>query len=229
MSALFRRRPYFLVHLAKDLKIEWRSKDSANAMLFFALLVVAIFSLAFDPTNPYLQRFTGAILCVAILFAAMSALNQVWARELQNQVLDAQRMTNASANHLFIGKVLANFILLTIVEIILAPIFVIFYNLNVVGQPWLLAVVIPLGTWALIVNGVFFAALSIRSRSREMLLPLVLLPIFIPALLAMVMSTTAILTGSSDPTLWIKMLAVYDVIFTTVCLLLFDTVLHAED
>lgn len=227
MSAL-RRRPYILAHLAKDLKIEWRSKDSANAMLFFALLVVAIFSLAFDPTNPNLRNFTGAILCVAIMFAAMSALNQVWARELQNQVLDAQRMTNAGANDLFIGKVLANFILLTVVEIILAPLFVIFYNLNVIGQAWQLAIVIPLGTWALIVNGVFFAALSIRSRSREMLLPLILLPIFIPALLAMVMSTTAILTGASDPILWIKMLAVYDVIFTTVCLLLFDTVLHAE-
>ena len=223
-----RRRPYILVHLAKDLKIEWRSKDSANAMLFFALLVVAVFSLAFDPTNPDLHKFTGAILCVAVMFAAMSALNQVWARELQNQVLDAQRMTNASANDLFIGKVLANFILMTSVELILTPIFVIFYNLNVVGQPWLLAVVIPLGTWALVVNGVFFAALSIRTRSRELLLPLILLPIFIPALLAMVMSTTAILTGSSEPTLWIKMLAVYDIIFTTVCLLLFDTVLHAE-
>lgn len=228
MSAIFRRRPYVLVHLAKDLKIEWRSKDSTNAMLFFALLVVAVFSLAFDPTNPYLQKFTGAILCVAILFAAMSALNQVWARELQNQVLDAQRMTNAGANSLFVGKVLANFILLTIVEIILAPVFIIFYNLNVIGQAWLLAVVIPLGTWALVVNGVFFAALSIRSRSREVLLPLILLPIFIPALLAMVMSITAIFTGASDPSLWIKMLAAYDVIYTTVCLLLFDTVLHAE-
>ncbi|ACO32285.1 MULTISPECIES: heme exporter protein CcmB [Acidobacterium] len=222
------KRPYVLVHLAKDLRIEWRSKDAANAMLFFALLVVAIFSLAFDPTDPGLHKFTGAILCVAIMFAAVSSLNQVWARELQNQVLDAQRMTNAGANDLFIGKVLANFLFLTIVEIILAPFFVIFYNLRVVGNAWTLAVIIPLGTWALVVNGVFFAALSIRTRSRELLLPLILLPIFIPALLAMVVSTSAVITGASDPGIWIKMLAVYDIIFTTVCLLLFDTVLHAE-
>jgi len=221
------KRPYVLVHLAKDLRIEWRSKDAANAMLFFALLVVAIFSLAFDPTDPGLHKFTGAILCVA-MFAAVSSLNQVWARELQNQVLDAQRMTNAGANDLFIGKVLANFLFLTIVEIILAPFFVIFYNLRVVGNAWTLAVIIPLGTWALVVNGVFFAALSIRTRSRELLLPLILLPIFIPALLAMVVSTSAVITGASDPGIWIKMLAVYDIIFTTVCLLLFDTVLHAE-
>jgi heme exporter protein B len=222
------KRPYVLTHLAKDLRIEWRSKDSANAMLFFALIVVAIFSLAFDPTDPDLHKFTGAILCVAVMFAAVSALNQVWARELQNQVLDAQRMTNASANALFLGKVLANFILLSAIEIILAPVFIIFYNLRPVGQTWLLAAVIPLGTWALIVNGTFFAALSIRTRSRELLLPLILLPIFIPALLAMVVASTSIITGDGDPTLWIKMLVAYDVIFTTVCLLLFETVLHAE-
>jgi heme exporter protein B len=222
------RRPYVLVHLAKDLKIEWRSKDSANAMLFFALLVVALFSLAFDPTRAASRQIAGGVLCVAIMFAAVSSLNQVWARELQHQVLDAQRMTNASANALFLGKVVANFILLSLIELILAPVFTIFYNLRPIGQTWLLAVVIPLGTWALVINGTFFAALSIRTRSRELLLPLILLPIFIPALLAMVLASTAILTGESDPSLWIKMLAVYDVIFTTVCLLLFDTILHAE-
>jgi heme exporter protein B len=98
------------------------------------------------------------------------------------------------------------------------------------GDTWLLALVIPLGTWALVANGTFFAALSIRSRNRELLLPLILFPIFLPALLAMVLSVKTILTGDdSDPNLlWIKMLAGYDIIFTTVSLLLFDTVLGAE-
>jgi heme exporter protein B len=102
------------------------------------------------------------------------------------------------------------------------------YNLRVQGDGWLLAVVLPLGTWALVANGTFFAALSIRSRNRELLLPLILFPIFIPALLAMVQATTSILTGESDPTLWIKLLVGYDIIFTTVSLLLFEVVLHAE-
>jgi heme exporter protein B len=105
---------------------------------------------------------------------------------------------------------------------------VMFYNLHALGNAWLLFLVLPLGTWALIVNGVFFAALSIRTRTRELLLPLILFPIFIPALLGMVMSAEAILTGESDPGLWIKMLAAYDVIFTTVCLMLFEVILHAE-
>ena len=88
--------------------------------------------------------------------------------------------------------------------------------------------VLPLGTWALVVNGTFFAALSVRTRNRELLLPLLLFPIFIPALSGMVEATSAILSGDSEPNLWIKLLAGDDVIFTTVSLLLFSTVLNAE-
>jgi len=115
-----------------------------------------------------------------------------------------------------------------VVQVLLAPVFLVFYNLHVLGDAWKLALVLPLGTWALVVNGTFFAALSIRSRNRELLLPLILFPIFMPALLAMVLSTTAILTGENDPSLWIKVLLGYDIIFTTVCLMLFDVVLNAE-
>jgi heme exporter protein B len=88
--------------------------------------------------------------------------------------------------------------------------------------------VAALGTWALVVNGTFFAAMSIRTRSREIMLPLLLFPISIPALLAMVEATSSILTGENSAKFWIVLLAVYDVVFTTVCLLLFETVLNAE-
>lgn len=222
------RPPYLLTHLAKDLRIEWRSKDAINSMLFFALLVVVLFSLAFDPTLAVSRQIAGGILCVATLFASVSALNQAWARELRHQVLDAQRMTPAPASSLFLAKVIANFLFVSVVQLLLAPLFIMFYNLHALGQGWLLALVLPLGTWALVVNGTFFAALSIRSRNRELLLPLILFPIFIPAMLAMVQASTAILTGESDPGLWIKLLAGYDIIFTTICLLLFEIILHAE-
>jgi heme exporter protein B len=215
-------------HLVKDLRIEWRSKEAINSMLFFALLVVVLFSLAFDPRGSFAREIAGGVLSVATMFASVSALNQAWAREIRHQVLDAQRMTPAPGAELFLAKVLANFLFVTIVQVLLAPVFLVMYNLSVLGQGWLLAVVLPLGTWALVANGTFFAALSIRSRNRELLLPLILFPIFIPALLAMVQATTAILTGESDPTLWIKLLIGYDIIFTTVSLLLFDVVLHAE-
>jgi heme exporter protein B len=219
-----------LAHLRKDLQIEWRSRDAINSMLFFALLVVVLFSMAFDPTRATSREIAGGVLCVATLFASVSALNQAWAREIRHLVLDALRMTPSGGAAMFLAKVLANFLFVGIVQIVLGPIFFIFYNLHPLGDTWQLAIVIPLGTWALVSNGTFFAALSIRSRNREMLLPLILFPIFLPALLAMVLSVKTILTGdNSDPTLlWMKVLAGYDIIFTTISLLLFDTVIEAE-
>jgi len=215
-------------HLAKDLRIEWRSKEAVNSMLFFALLVVVLFSLAFDPRGAFARDIAGGVLSVATMFASVSALNQAWAREIRHQVLDAQRMAPTPGADMFLAKVLANFLFVTIVQIVLAPVFVIMYNLHILGNAWQLLLVLPLGTWALVANGTFFAALSIRSRNRELLLPLILFPIFIPALLAMVQATGSILTGESDPSLWIKLLLGYDIIFTTVSLLLFDVILHAE-
>jgi heme exporter protein B len=215
-------------HLAKDLRIEWYAKEALNSMLFYALLVVVLFSLAFDPRGAFSRDIAGGVMSVATMFASVSALNQTWAREIRHQVLDAQRMAPAAGAELFLAKALANFLFVTVVQIALAPVFLVMYNLRIQGQPWLLALVLPLATWALVVNGTFFAALSIRSRNRELLLPLILFPIFMPALLAMVLATTAILTGDSDPSLWIKLLAGYDIIFTTVSLLLFDVILHAE-
>jgi heme exporter protein B len=215
-------------HLVKDLRIEWRSREAVNSMLFFALLVVVLFSLAFDPRGAFARDIAGGVLCVATMFASVSALNQAWAREIRHQVLDAQRMAPSPGAELFLAKVLANFLFVTVVQIVLAPVFIVMYNLRILGQAWQMALVLPLGTWALVANGTFFAALSIRSRNRELLLPLILFPIFMPALLAMVQATGAILTGESDPGLWIKLLFGYDIIFTTVSLLLFEVVLHAE-
>ncbi len=215
-------------HLQKDLRLEWRSKDAINGMLFFSLLVVVLFSFAFDPTTAVSRQIAGGILWVALLFAAVTALNQTWTRELRHHVLDAQRMAPAAPGALFLAKVLANFLFVAAVEIVLAPIFIVFYNLHALGQGWLLWIVLPLGTLALVINGTFFGALSLRTRNRELLLPLILFPISIPAVLAMVESTTAILTGEYDPGLWIRLLAGYDVIFITLSLLLFATILHAE-
>jgi heme exporter protein B len=216
------------MHLVKDLRIEWRSKEAINSMLFFALLVVVLFSLAFDPRGSFARSIAGGVLTVALLFASVSALNQAWAREIRHQVLDAQRMAPTSGSDLLLAKIIANFLFVTIVQVVLAPVFMVMYNLRIVGNAWLLALVLPLGTWALVANGTFFAALSIRSRNRELLLPLILFPIFMPALMGMVQATGSILTGESDPTLWIKLLLGYDIIFTTVSLLLFEVVLHAE-
>ena len=215
-------------HLIKDLRLEWRSRDAIIGMLFFSLLVVVVFSLAFDPTAAVSRQIAGGILWIVLLFAATTALNQSWNREQRNHVLDAHRLAPSSAAALFLGKALANALFVTAVELVLAPLFIVFYNLHALGQPWLLLLVLPLGTWALVANGTFFAALGLRTRNRELMLPLVLFPISIPALLAMVQATTNILTGEFEPNLWIKLLLGYDIVFTTACLLLFETILNAE-
>jgi heme exporter protein B len=219
---------HVLCHLRKDLQLEWRSRDSINGMLFFSLLVVVVFSLAFDPTAAMSRQIAGGILWVALLFASITALNQAWTREQRNRVLDAQRMSPSPPSALFLGKALANLLFVALVEAVLAPLFTVFYNLHAIGQGWLFLLVMPLGTWALVCNGTFFAALGLRTRNRELLLPLILFPISIPALLGMMQATTAILTGEFEPGPWIRLLVAYNIAFTTACLLLFDTVLSAE-
>jgi heme exporter protein B len=214
--------------LRKDLRLEWRSKDAFNAMLFFALLVAVIFSFSFDPNAEEARRIVGGLAWIAFLFASTVALNQSWARELRGQVLDAFRASPAPGNALFLGKSVGNFVFVLVIEAVLAPVFVVFYDLRTIGPGWQLALVFVLGTWALVVNGTFFAALSARTRNRELMLPLLLFPISIPALLAMVNATTIVLTGEDSPRFWISLLGVYDIVFTMVGLLLFDTVLNAE-
>ncbi len=214
--------------LHKDLRLEWRSKDAINSMLFFSLLVVVIFSFAFNPTAEESRLIAGGLIWVAFLFAAVVALNQTWARELRNQVLDAYRVAPAPPNSLFLAKALGNFIFVSILEMLMTPLFVVFYSLRPLGPIYQLLIVAVLGTWALVVNGTFFAAMSLRTRAREIMLPLLLFPISIPALLAMVEATTEILTGEYSPRFWITLLGAYDVVFTIACLFFFEKVLQAE-
>ncbi len=193
--------------LTKDIRLEWRSKDALNSMLFFSLLVVVIFSFAFDPLAEESRRIAGG---------------------LRNQVLDAYRVSPAPPNGLFMAKALGNFLLVSLLEALMTPLFIIFYNLRALGPAWQLIPIALLGTWALVVNGTFFAAISLRTRSRELMLPLLLFPISIPAVLGMVAGTTAILTGENSAHFWIVLLLTYDVVFTTACLALFEKVLEAE-
>jgi heme exporter protein B len=213
--------------LIKDLRLEWRSKDAINSMLFFSLLVVVIFSFAFNPTAEESRLIAGGLIWVAFLFAAVVALNQTWARELRNQVMDGYRVSPAPANALFLAKAVGNFIFVGALELVMTPLFVVFYNLRPLGPAYQLVIVSALGTWALVVNGTFFAAMSLRTRAREIMLPLLLFPIFVPALLGMVEATASVLTGESAK-VWIALLATYDVVFTIGSLFLFESVLHAE-
>jgi heme exporter protein B len=214
------------INVSKDLRLEWRSRDVFNSMMFFALVVVVVFSFSFEREDS--RPVMGGLIWIAFLFSTTMALNQSWARELRNGVLDAYRVSPAPAEALFLGKCLGNFILIMLLECLMVPLFVVFYNLSTVGPFWQLLLVAILGTWALVVNGTFFAAMSIRTRNRELMLPLLLLPISLPAVISMVTGTTQVLSGEGSPAVQLKFLAGFCVIFTTACFLLFDTVLNAE-
>jgi heme exporter protein B len=214
------------INVSKDLRLEWRSRDVFNSMMFFALVVVVVFSFSFEREDS--RPVMGGLIWIAFLFSTTMALNQSWARELRNGVLDAYRVSPAPAEALFLGKCLGNFILVMLLECLMAPLFVVFYNLSTIGPLWQLLLIAVLGTWALVVNGTFFAAMSIRTRNRELMLPLLLLPISLPAVISMVGGTTQVLSGEGSPAVQLKFLAGFCVIFTTACFLLFDTVLNAE-
>ena len=106
--------------LVKDIRLEWRSKDALNSMLFFSLLVVVIFMFSFDPLAEESRHIVGGLVWIGFLFASVTALNQTWARELRNQVLDAYRVSPAPANALFLAKALGNFVFVSALEA-LAP------------------------------------------------------------------------------------------------------------
>src|SRR5436853_5490916 len=116
--------------LTKDVRLEWRSKDAINSMLFFALLVVVVFSFSFDPEAEESRQIAGGLVWVAFLFASVVALNQTWARELRNQVLDAYRVSPAPANSLFLAKAFGNFIFVSVLEALMTPLVLRFYKLQ---------------------------------------------------------------------------------------------------
>src|SRR5690348_10478589 len=184
------------INVTKDLRLEWRSRDVFNSMMFFALVVVVVFSFSFEREDS--RPVMGGLIWVAFLFSTTMALNQSWARELRNGVLDAYRVSPSPPEALFLGKCLGNFLFVLILECLMAPLFIIFYDVRPIGPVWQLIVISLLGTWALVVNGTFFAVMSIRTRSRELMLPLLLLPVSIPAVLMMVTATTSVLTGESS-------------------------------
>ena len=110
-------------HLAKDLRIEWRTLDAMISMIFFSGLVVVLFSIAFDPRGAFSQQIAGGVLCVATMFASVTALTPAWAREIRHQVMDAQRMVPSAGAELYLAKTIANFLFVSIVQIAVRPLF----------------------------------------------------------------------------------------------------------
>jgi heme exporter protein B len=213
--------------LSKELRTEFRARELLSTTVVFALVVVVLFSFAFDPTAADSRRFGPGLLWIAFLFAGSLMLNPSFAREQSNQTLDALRMAPVSPFAILLGKMLANFIFMAISEVILVPVFALLYNISIGGIVGRLALVLALGTVGLVVTGTVFSAVAAHARMRELLLPLLLLPILAPLLIAAVEATASLF--AEQPSLdraWLAFLAGFDIVFLTASWLLCDFLLE---
>ena len=213
---------------AKDLRSEIRTKETINASLSFAVVILLLFSFAFDPTSEQIGEMAGGLLWLVFAFASALVINRSFARDLPNDCLDALLASPVSGAALFLGKVVANFVLLLIIELISLPIFGIFYNVSWTRQFWQLMLVVVLTTWGLSVVGTTFSAMTVNLRLRELMLPMLVYPIMIPCLLGAVQLTAVLVAGkpiSGDMMLWLRLLAGFDLIYTALSLTLVDNVL----
>lgn len=213
---------------AKDLRSELRTKEALNASVAFSLVILVLFSFAFDPGSEELQEISGGLLWLVFIFAGALVLNRSFAREMQNDCLDALVSSPVPTSALFVGKALANYVLLMAIEFVGLVAFGFFYNVRWLEHFWPLLMVMALGTWALTVIGTVFSALTVNLRLRELMLPTLVYPLLIPALMAAITLTTDLLAGTpiaGDNQIWVRVLVAFDVIFTAVALAMMDTVL----
>lgn len=217
-----------LAILAKDFVAERRTKEVFNAMLIFGFMVVVIFSFAFEPTAEEARRITGGLVWLVFLFSATLGLARSFARETANECLQGLRLAPVDAGALYLGKLCANLAFMLLAELILVPLFGIFFNVSFWHAPGWTVAILFLGTWGLAALGTLFSAVSANTRMRELMLPVLLFPLSIPLLIAAVEATTTLLRGlpMSHAALWIKLLVGFDVIFTTLAWFVFEWVLE---
>jgi heme exporter protein B len=207
----------------KDLRTEWRTRESLNSAVSFALVILVLFSFAFDLDREERLAISGGLLWLVYAFAGALIVNRSFAREVPNDCLEVL-ISSASGWAIFLGKAFACFVLLLVVELISLPIFGLFYNIHWAGSIAALLLVIALSTWGVTVVGAALSAITVNVRLRELMLPVLLYPLMIPLLIGAMEMTTGLLNGNavlSD----IRLLIVYDVMFTAIALYLIEFIL----
>jgi heme exporter protein B len=215
-----------LAILWKDLISEWRSRDRVAAMLLFSLLVVVIFHFAI-PDSPGRESPEGlpGLLWVAYVFAAILGLNRAFALELENEALSGLALVPVDRGFVFLGKAAANFVLLLVVQAATAVAFALAFDVELGAVLVRLGGIVLLGAFGLSTIGTLFSAISVRTRYREVMLPLLLLPLLIPVLLGAVSATSELLLSGVVPFESIQLLLVTDAVFLIVSFIGFEYVL----
>ena len=212
----------------KDILSEWRTREAVGSMALFSLLIVVIFGFCFETIRVDLENLAPGLLWVAFSFSGVLGLGHSFAGERHRGSLQALALAPIDRSALFLGKMLGNLLLLLIVEILTIPIFSVLLHVSVLPCAGRLALVTFLGSVGFAAVGTLLSALAASSRMREMLLPILLYPIWIPILLASVKATGGVLAGKSigEVIEWISLILAFDLIFVTAGLLLFDQIVE---
>ncbi len=221
---LFLRQVAAIIH--KDIAAELRTKEMFSSMFVFALLAVVIFNFAFELRVADAVTITPGVLWISVTFAGMLGLNRSFVLEKDRGCLDGLLLAPVDRSAIYFGKMLGNLMFITVVEVIILPIFSALFNVNLI-QPGILAVLL-LGTLGFSGVGTLFSALAVHTRAREVLLPILLFPVIVPALIAAVKLTAGLLDGQvwADMANWLQLLVAFDVILIAVSFMTFDYIVE---
>jgi heme exporter protein B len=215
-----------LVIVQKDLAVELRTREMLSSMFVFALLVIVIFNFAFELRVENVREVAPGVLWVTFTFAGMLGLNRSFVLEKDRGCLEGLLLCPVDRSAIYFGKMLGNVIFMAIVEAIILPIFSVLFNISLF-HPILLLIVV-LGTLGFAGVGTLFSAMAVHTRSREVMLPVLLFPVVVPAMIAAVKATGGILDGQafSEIAHWVRLLVAFDVIFLVVSFMTFDYVVE---
>jgi heme exporter protein B len=213
----------------KDLYSELKTKQVLATMIIFAGLVILVFSFAFDPSNNTTRAVIPGIVWVIIVFSGILGLNRSFLSEQKNDTMQGLLISPMEPASIYMGKLLANFAMMLVVEIVAIPFLFLLFDYKYIGSLPYFIFVLLIGSFGFISIGTFLASLAANSKSSEMLLPLLLFPVTSPILIGAVQATRIILNNIEklpDAIAWIQLIAAYDVIFFVLCLLLIEYVLE---
>jgi heme exporter protein CcmB len=214
-----------LLVLRKDVAIEVRSREIIYTTSFFAFSCVLVFAFALVREGQVVEDAAAGILWIAVAFAGTLALGRTFERERYAETLRALLLAPAPRAAIYVGKLLGIVLLLLVMEAVLVPLVALLFSAPLFARPLLLAVLLLAGTVGFSAVGTLFAAMLVRSRTRDVLLPILLYPITIPVIIAGVRGTAALLQATPDEPLarmWIALLLAFDVVFVTLALWTFE-------
>ena len=217
-----------LAILLKDLQIELRTKETLAALLLLGLLTLVVLSFAFDPSSPLRAAAAPGVLWVALIFAGTLGMNRSLLREREHDCLHGLLLAPLDRGTIYLAKTAANFLFMVAAQIVLLPLFVFFFNLPLGSTIARLTPVLLLGVLGFAAVGTLFAAVSLRTRAREVMLPLLMLPLAAPLVIAGIQASTQLLAGEGLDAVahWLRLIGAFDVVFLVVGWLAFEYVVE---